>query len=238
MSLSGSKLTDEVRALTGREDDTVLIDATRVTRWLNEGQREIAERVPGLFALSFKNTDSIDTTELVQYSIAEISVGDTTVDVITDTTGNVVNRIWDVKYLDGNETIDLVFQHIDEFDKRFPDPTHSDFPQDLPYYWTRRGDYIEILPMCATANCDKDLRFDGDYYPTDLTTASTCVSQLRLADEGLIKFAVSKVWESVGNEQKSAIWMQKFHTWVDEYKAQNDNLYEWEGGMYDDMEMG
>ena len=65
MALSCAQLTDEVQANTGRVGDTELVDTTRVTRWLNEGQRIIAEKVPALRPLMVDNT-SLSTDQILK----------------------------------------------------------------------------------------------------------------------------------------------------------------------------
>ena len=232
MALTGGELVDEVKAFVGRSnpDDAVLVTDTRITRALNAGQRKIVEKCPGLHSLTFKNTTSLDTTQVLQYAIADITVGDVSV-------AQTACHIWDVWYLNGNNTIKLIFAHTDEFDLEYPDPTHSDFVPDLPRHWTRRGNYIEIYPLCATAYCDKDLRFDGDFYPEDLTTNTGEESDISNADEGLIMYGIAEAWAAIGNPAsmlKSQAWHNKFNVWLEEFKEQNDTLHEWNGNLYSD----
>jgi hypothetical protein len=63
MALGLTELIDEVKAAIGRDTDTTLITDTRVLRWLNKAQEDIAEKCPGLTALDFKNTTSVDFTD-------------------------------------------------------------------------------------------------------------------------------------------------------------------------------
>lgn len=239
--LTGEQLTDEVKEIIGRSEDTVLITDTRVARWLNEAQDRIIEECPGLHSLTFKNTTSIDTTVTLRYAISDITVG--------DSSDNRVCHIFDVWYLDGNESRHLNFLHIDEFDEEWPDPTHSDIPKTKPSYWTRRGNYIEMTPLCLTAYCDKDLRFDGDYYPRDFTLNDAGASDFSQADadKGLILYAVGEAWAAIGSGEalaKSQLWKKKFSNpeplpgedvgWLEKFKARNDILYEWEGNLYGD----
>ena len=243
MALTGAEMTDEVQALTGRTTaGEPLIDNTRVTRWLNEGQRDIAEKVPGLHALTFKNTDSLDTTQSLRYNMSDITVRD-------PTTTNNICHLFDVWYLDGVESFRLIYTMVDDFDSDYPDPTHSDMETQRSNRWTRRGNVIEIFPLSACAYVDKDLRFDGDYYPTDFTTETTEVSDISRADEGLIYYAVWKAWDSIGGTKAKieAVTAKKRYTnpdplpgedfgWMEEYRDQNDSMYEWDGKLYGNID--
>jgi hypothetical protein len=228
MPMTGAQLTDEIQTLVGRTTSSEpLITNARCTRWQNEGQVEIVQYCPGLHCLSFKNTESLDTTQSLQYAISEISVSD-------DPTDAKVCRIWDVYYLDGNESVRLTPMFVDEFDEKYPDPTHSDIAITQPTHWTRRGQYIEIFPLSLCAYCDKDLRFDGDFWPRDFTTEDATVSDISGADEGIIMYGVAQAWGAIGNETKAVIWERKFRNWLDDFKAQNDNMHEWEGNLFDE----
>lgn len=226
MALTGAKLTDEIQTLTGRAGSgEPLVDNTRCTRWQNEGQRKIVEKCPELHSMSFKNTTSIDTTQLLSYSIADITVG--------DSTDRTVCHIFDVYYLDGNESRHLTFIPTDEFDAAYPDPTHSDHSFTKPTHWTRRGNNIEMFPLCATAYCDKDLRFDGDFYARDFTTEDASVGDISGADEGIIKYGVWQAWESiVGGQANALVAKAGFYEWLNGFQEQNDTLHEWEGNLY------
>jgi len=145
MALTGANLTDEIQAVTGRTTaGEPLVDTTRCARWLNEGQVRIARECVDLECLHFNNSSSLDTTQTLKYAIADITVGDTS-------TMERVNRVFDVYYLNGLESKKLIWMFPDEFDAAYPDPTHTNVPKDIPTYWTRRGNYIEIFPLCQTA---------------------------------------------------------------------------------------
>lgn len=230
MALTGEELTDEVQAVTGRTTSgEPLVDTTRCTRWLNEAQERIARECVDLECLHFKNTDSIDTTQSLRYAINEISVGH------KDSTTTEVNRIFEVYYLDGNESRRLIWIFPDEFDAMYPDPTHSDIAWDKPTHWTRRGTNIEIFPLCACAYCDKDLRFEGDFWPHDLTTDDPTYSDISGGDEGLIAYGAMKAWGAIGGQQatlEELKWKKKFNDWLDDFKIDNETLHEWNGDMY------
>jgi len=193
--MTGAELVDEVQALVGRTGDTALCDDTRCTRWLNEAQKEVVEKVPGIHNMVFKNTTSVDTTVVLSYALTDWTVGDAT----TQSPCHIFN----VTYLDGNESVPLKYTHIDVWDEEFPDPTHSDVPVGIPQRWTRRGNAIEMIPLCATAYCDADIRLDGDFYAEDLTTNTTSPSDISGADQGLILYAVAQAWGAIGDEVKA-----------------------------------
>ncbi len=227
--MTGETLTDEIQALCGREGDTKLITDVRVTRWLNEAQRMIAEKVPVLHELTFKNTTSLDTTVQLSYPLADITSG-----LLDDTASNHVVHIFDIVVLDGNETRWLKFRPIDEFDELYPDPTHTDIPHTRNVSWTRRGNNVELMPLCLTEFCDKDLRFDLGFYPVDLTTNDSDESNLKDADDGLIAYGVWKSFIAIGSEMATdaAIWKTTFTEWLEDYKDQNDTMHEWDGFWY------
>ncbi len=228
-ALTGAELIDEVQAVTGRTaSGEALADTTRCARWINEGQVRIANECVNLECLAFKNTSSLDTSVQLKYDIAEITVGDTS-------TLERVNRIFDVYYLDGNESRKLVYMFPDEFDSMYPDPTHTDIPKTFPTHWTRRGNYIEMMPLCLTIYADKDLRFDGDFYPHDLSTADATYSDISGGDEGLIAYAAWKVWNAIGGNTatlEAVKWKKAYNDWLTDFKDRNEILHEWDGNMY------
>lgn len=226
MALTCAEMIDEVKAATGRENDTALITEARVTRWINEAQRDIASKCTALHALTFKNATSHDTTVTLAYAIGDITAG--------DYTAQTVNRIWDVYYLDGVESQKLTFLHNDEFDAKWPDPTHSDIETAKPNWWTRRAKNIEIMPVCSTEYCDKDLRFDGDYFPRSFSSDATELSDLSEADDLIIGYATSKAWHAIGQHGKAQEYSTAYEVGLDDYKARNDRLCEWDGNLFSD----
>jgi len=195
--LSCQEMIDEIQARCGRPNTTDLIDTTWCTRRINEAQKEIVEKYFLIPSLTFSNKTSLDTTGTVLYAVNEITVGDSS-------TANIACHITDVWYLDGNDSRQLTFLPIDEFDNKYPDPTHSDSVFEKPAYWTRRGtEYIEIVPYCASGYWDKDLRFDGDFYAADFTTDSTSLSDISRASEGLILYGLWKAWAAIGMSNPS-----------------------------------
>lgn len=233
MSLSCASLAARVQAQCGRTGDTVLITGEQVALWFNEAQGDIVERVPGLHAMTFKNTTSHDTTQTLRYALADITGGDYTTQGIA--------HVWNVSYLDGANSRQLDFVHTDEFDSQWPDPTNTNAPLGQPSHWTRRGQYLELRPVSSCAYCDKDLRFDGDFYARDFTTDSTVASDLSRADEGLVSYALAQAWRAIGSAGggQAAIlraidYSQRYEMWLDNYERRNNSLVEWDGNMFSD----
>lgn len=239
MALSCANLIDEIQALVGRPDDTELVDATRTTRWLNEAQRIIAEKVPALRPLMVDNT-SLSTDQQLSYNLVDLTVGDETAVTMADTTVSVINRIFSIGYVDGANSRWLRYNHIDEWDK-FVDPSSSDFGEGTPIRWTRRANAIELRPI---ADVTKPLRIIGDRWPTDFTTNSSSVSELERADEGLIMFTEAKAWRAIGDEARHNIRMKQFTNanpgpneefgWLEEYGRRENELHSWDGDLYGD----
>jgi hypothetical protein len=230
MPLTCASMALEVQNLCARTGDTVLITAGQLTVWMNEAQQDIVDRVPGLHAVTFKNTASLDTTAKSAYAIADITAG--------DYTSQPVASIWNVWFLDGQNSTRLHFVHTDEYDANWPDPTHEDAPFGRPTHWTRRGGNIEIRPVCSSGYYDYHLRVDGEFYPRDFTSGdATAYSDLSKADEGLKLYALKEAWRSIGNPVKALDYSQRYEGWRDGYEHRNDRLNEWQGSLYgDDIE--
>lgn len=233
MPLTGAQINDEIQAIVGRPGgNDPLIDNTRCTRWVNEAKRELCERNPGIEKLVFKNTDSLDTTTQLRYALADITVGDTSVE-------DRICHITDVWYLDGLESVKLAFVFTDEFDSKWPDPTHENIPLERPKWWTRRGDNIEIFPLCASAFCNKDLRFDGDFYDGDFTTGDTTSSDISGADNVFIAYGIWKAWEAIGTQVPNALqeaknWQINYERELNEFRRHENRLTAWDSHMYSD----
>jgi len=225
MAKTGEALVDEVQELVGRSGDTVLVTDARCTRWLNEAQREIVENVPAMPSQTFMNRSSLDTTATLRYAINDITVGDLSADRIC--------RIWNVWYIDGLESKELDYKQVDEFDAAWPDPTDSNVPNGRPNVWTRRGQNIEVMPICGTADYDNDLRFDGDWYAGEFTTNDATISDLSNCDEGMILFAVAKAWGAIGDEVKATIWNQKYEKWLRQKQTFSNTDHAWGGGLFE-----
>lgn len=246
-ALPCNEIIDEIQARCGRPNATDLIDATWLTRRINEAQKLIVEGIPLLRSNVFKNTESFDTTGTIRYAIADITVGD-------DTDKNRPFHITDVWYLDGQDTRRLTYQPVDLFDAEHPDPTHSDMNFEKPAYWTQRGNvYIEMYPYCASSYWDMNLRFDGDYYAADFTTDSTQLSDISRADEGLTLYGVWQSWKAIGMSNPSVaaeiINAKKAWTnpnpgvgetigWLEEFRDMQDQAVAWEQNFYQTADWG
>lgn len=228
MALTGTALTDEVQALCGRPTNQVLLTNDRVTRWLNEAQRKIAEECPDLEELQFVNEGSLDTTETILYALNEITVG--------DETDERPCYIFDVFYMDGIESRKLEWIHPDEFDSEYPDPTHTDIAKHRPTHWTMQADlsggYVKMMPFCLTTYCDKDLKFVGSMYPAEFTVEDTTRSRLVDCDDALIAYAVGKGWGAIGNEEKAGVWWNKFAGTLEDIKTQSVRNHGWDGNIF------
>lgn len=191
--LSCQDMIDEIMARTGRDtNNQELLDNTRCTRWINEGQRATAWNIPGIPSLSFDNRSSIDTTGTITYAITDLTVG-------PDVTTRIPCRILQLFYLDGNESRELNYLPPDEFNSLHPDPTHSDEAFGKPKHWTmKNNNQVVIYPYCASGYWDDDLKFVGDFYPLDFTTDSTKSSDISGADELLIQYGIWQAWKAIG----------------------------------------
>ena len=235
-SLTCAQMIDEVQALTGTTDpDEPLATEARITRWLNDAQRYIVKKCPGIESLMFKNTTSVDITQSLAYEINDVTGGDFTTQDIA--------HIWDVWLLNGSDSRHLHYLPTDEFDALYPDPTSSEIPISLAQHWTRRGGQIEIMPLSACAFCDKDLRFDGDFYPRDFTEDSSAYSDISMSvHEGLIFYAVAKYYQASGQSDVKALkaWKDFYNAdprdeesmgWLDDFIASNDRMEAWDGNF-------
>jgi hypothetical protein len=242
MALTGAKITDEVQALVGRNEDTELIDVTRVTRWQNEAQREIARFLPGMKSLEVDICSWCTDTQL-RWDLVDLTVGDETATAMTDTTVSVINRVFGIHYKDGQDSVRLRYTHIDEWD-RTSDPTHSDVGLGKPFRYTQRGDQIEIRPLADTGHTGVPLRVIGDRWPVDFTTESTTVSELDRCDKGIILYTVAQAWQAIGDEVKYQLGMRKFSNpdplpgqdfgWIEKRRRDEDEIHSWDGDLFSD----
>lgn len=215
MALTLSELITEVQALTGREDDTVLITSARVTRFLNEGQDEIARACIGHVDLETKDADAITlVTGTYSYSYAAISPA--------------VLHLWNAFYMDGTSSCEMLYRDTEDFDRDYPDPTQYD---GQPVEWTRRGSSIEVYPRPTSAENGKYIRLDYAKKPTAFAVASlsaTCT--MTDADKGLIYYAVSEAFRAIGGHQAESDEYKKwFYEWLGTYRQDKDGRYMAEG---------
>ena len=238
MAKTGATIIDEVREAVGRTDDSEVITEDRVLIWVNEGQRKIAKQCPGLKALEVKNTTSMDTTQTLSYKLSDFT--SPLAGASDATTANQFVHPMALWYVDGADSFKINYMPVDEFDSNYIDPTDSDFGYYQPKHWTRRGNNIEIAPLCATGYCNKTLRLDGFVYPRDFTGVSTTsASSLEDADDGIELYAVYKAWERIGGEEGKVEAVKNktlFLAWIDEYRQENQVMHAWDANLYGDYE--
>ena len=235
MSLTLTEMIAEVRNNIGRPTDTTVITDSRVTRWLNDAQRYTVKEIPGLVGRDVKDITSIDlVSSQLSYSISSITPK--------------VAHLLTAYYYDANsgseESVQLAFVPLDEFDRDFPRP--DVVTADKPRIWTRRSNAIELMPIPSASYADdagnKVLRIDYTAYATDLVngTDTSELSTMEDADEGLVYYATSKAWETIGVEEKHLLWMSKFTNptdstgkrgWLERYKEKSDTLMAWNGNI-------
>ena len=212
----------EVQALTGRTGDTVLVDPTRITRWLNEAQDRIADTCPGLADLEYDDSTSLVTVEgQLIYALADITCTD-------PTTENQVCHLAEVYYIDGNDSAKLDFKPVDEFDEKWPCPTSPGY--DKPHSWTLRSNKIELFPIPSSGYASKTLRVNLTRYPKDFSviTDNTDLCQIEHVDEGLINYATAQAWGAIGVEEKRILWQTKWNEWLADYKVKSEAMLAWE----------
>ena len=234
MALTCAELITEVKAAIGRDTDTVLITDTRVLRWLNKAQEDIAEKCAGLLSMDFKNTTSVDFTQKLSWPLADWTSSNTSNVLGSDnTTSNHICHIKTAYYAFSSSSHRLQYVPLDDFDNRYIDPTNVDFSANEPLVFTRRGNNIEIAPGCSTTQTDKDFRLDGSLYPSDFTsTTSTAYSGLDRADDILIAYAIFKSWAYIGKKDEAQAWLSKYNGLLEEYKERNNVLHEWDANIY------
>jgi len=247
--LTGEELTDEIRALIGREGSGtkgVITDA-RVTRWINEAQDRIEEECPGLPDLDFRNPDVGDATtavthtlvtDQIRYSIADLTFsGNADYNDLTDEKVAWIYNIWHVR---GSDSTKLRFMPLDEFDRFLIDPTSSEVVTDRPTRWTKRGGNIEIAPRPSSTYNGDPLRVDGMRTAQDFTTNDATASEIGNVDEGIIYYGVAKAWGAIGEEARSQIWMKKFTNprrsddigWIERFRDKYAAMEAWDAGLY------
>ena len=233
LQLCCSSMISEVKAQMGRSTDTGVVTDTRMLRWLNDAQEDIAEQCYGLEPLETRNISSIDFTQTKSYALYDFT---SPLDDVT--TDNRVCHLRKVFYVDGNESKEITFYPTNEFDEIAIDPTHSDYAASFPTRWTRRGANIEILPLCATTYLDNtpSIGIVGDVYPIDFTdTDSTHVSVLDKADDVLMKYAEWKAWGAVGGKEglaNSLVAKMEYGQLFQDYRDKNNILHEAEPNIY------
>lgn len=166
-----SALIAEVQALTGREDDTVLVTSARVIRWLNDAQQYIVKRCIGHLDLETKDADAISLISGVySHSFAYLSP--------------TVQHLLDVYYMDGAQSRQLWYRETSKFDEEHPDPS---LYEGIPCEWTRRGNAIELYPTPSDS--------EGAY--SEITLAET-VTATTWSTDGKTMTGSGSTWKTAG----------------------------------------
>lgn len=211
-----SELITEVQALTGRENDTVLITQARVIRFLNEAQADISKNCLGHLDLETKDSDAITMVAgTYEYSFASLTPA--------------VLYPLRLFYMDGAASQQLEYLDTDEFDEDFPNP--ASLASGIPTEWTRRGSTIEIYPVPTASEAGKYIRLDYTKKPTPFAVASLSASCSMLdADQGLLYYAISEAFAAIGSKDADSVsFKQRYLAWIEDYRKDKDGLYMAEG---------
>ena len=226
MSLTLTEMIAEVRSNVGRPTDTTVITDTRITRWLNDAQRNTVREIVGLVGRDVKDITSLSLVSgQLSYDIS----------AITPKVAHILKAFYYDANTGSTETLKMEYLALDEFDDSFPRP--DVVSTDKPYKWTRRANAIEVIPIPSATYSDdpgnKVIRIDFTAYAPDLSGASDTseLSAMEDADEGLLYYATSKAWEMIGTEDKHLLWMQKFAQWLERYKEKSDAMIAWDGNI-------
>jgi len=230
-ALTGEELVDEVRALTGRDDDTVLCTTARILRFLNTAQEKITKACPGLpcrYVEDISGWQCVTTSN--QFSLASLADGSW-----------VPAHVHEVWYRNGSQGHQMDFMPKDEFDENYPDPTDTDdYSPGKPVRWTIKGQAMHVAPFpssdykaAALGEATGHFRVVYTAFPMDLSNNST-VSDLSQADEGLIMYAVAEAWGAIGKEDKRAVWKQKYQNWLAEYFDDYATMSAWDNNILTD----
>jgi len=229
MAKTATELVTAVKSIVGRTGDTALITDEFVIDALNDAQREICEKTPGVDSLIFKNTGSLSlVTDQISYSVTDISV--------TDPTTVAPAYIFDGYYVNGAQSQLLSYLPVDEFDLHMIDPTSSDHGASKPRRWTQRGQDIELSPRPSSDYNGDTLRVDGQRYAAEFTLGSTSASDISRADEGLIRHAVGECYAAMGQGGLAnyMIWQKRFEEWYETFNNRQTSMMAWDDNVFFD----
>jgi len=212
---SGADLITTVRARAARSSDSVLITESFVLDCLNEGQLTIVRNCPRLVDLDKSST-----------TVYQLSTDDTSIDISTLNPAHI-GSIW---ILNGSSTrqTGLKYRPLQEFRKEYIPIANEGSGE--PTEYTRQGNTIFF-------NCPVSSDYDGLYlhidytaFATDLANGAT-TSELSNSNEGLIYFALSRVYDAIALSQprfesKALKTRVLFDRWLDEYKNYQEMLIE------------
>jgi hypothetical protein len=225
------ELITDVQARCHRVDDNVLVTTLSITEWLNDAQRQIAERIPNLPELEMRNVSSVSCVTTKQsYNLAEWT------SPLTDvTTCNRVCYIKDLYFLNAMCSHRVKFLTQDQFDEKRIDFTNSDYETIYPNWWTRRGNLLDTFPLTDSTWSGYSLRLDGWVYPPDFIYGSSCESYLVNCDEILIRYATAQGWAIIGTDEGDrnyGKWMGLFEDALEVRRLSVGRLTQWDGNMY------
>jgi len=231
--LQANELISEVQAILGRPNDTEIATSARITRWLNEAQHEIVEMTPGLHALELDATIAAVSDDIA-YGLSEwtSSLIDNTSTVGDTTSNHYIAHIRSLQVKDGVDSYEMQYVPIDDWERRFPDPTNSEHGTGKPRSWTRKGEEIWLFPGGSTDFIGTALNLKGTIYAQDFTTDSETKSSLHAADRGLVYYAVARSWSAIGKHDLEAVWDAKYQRWLAEYSDKLNDLHEWHANIY------
>lgn len=205
---AGDALIDTVRARAGRTSDTVLITEAFVLDALNEGQIQIVQRTPRLIDL-----DKSSTTDY------QISTDDTSINIATLNPAHI-GGIWILNGADTRQA-GLKYRPLPEFRKKYIPIANQSSGE--PTEFTRQGNTIYF--NCPVASDYNELYLHIDYtaWANDLANNATSTSELSNSDEGLIYFALSRVYDEIALaqpqfENKALKTRALFENWLSEYQ--------------------
>jgi hypothetical protein len=114
--LTGENLIDEVRSIVGRpgSTDAGVITDVRVNRWLNEAQQKIVEACPGLPSREIDDATSwYCVSDEYEYDFTNLS---------SYCAGLQPCHVLELWYRNGNESYQMDYMPLDEFNDEYPDP--------------------------------------------------------------------------------------------------------------------
>ncbi len=217
-----TELADEVRNETGTIDDTELLTATRVYKYLDWAQREIARLVTGLYDLHIQSTSEIIlATDVKSYALS----------LLTYPIAHL-HRVRMVDTSNLGNCRDLEFMPLDEYDRKYPCPEGLDSAQ--PIIYTRRGSSFEIQRIPSSSYNALPLYLDYSKWPARLTVA-TDEPEITDADEIIIAGGVYRAYKAMGHAYREEAMFRKaeFDQILDQWSAQQTRLLDWPAQLYD-----
>lgn len=220
--LTLTELADEVRNETGTIDDTELLTATRVYKYLDWAQREIARRVVGLYDLHVESTTDIAlATDTKTYSLSSLTYP--------------ICHLHRIRMIDTSSLAncrDLEFMPTDEYDRKYPYP--EGLGSSYPIIYTRRGSVLEIYRIPSSDFDTLPLYLDYSKWPARLTVA-TDEPEITDADEVIIAGGVYRAYRAMGHAYREEAMFRRaeFDQILDQWSQQQIRLLDWPAQLYD-----